>query len=109
MKDSVTLLVEDDENDVFFFKHAMKEVNWTGSLQVARDGDEAIAYLEGTGTYADRRRYPVPDLVVLDLKLPMKPGLEVLKWFRQHAPESTVPVVVFTSSTSDADLREAYR
>ena len=103
------LLVEDDENDVFFFEHAMKEAEFIHPLRIARNGGEAIDYLAGAGAFADRARFPLPCMVLLDLNLPRQHGLEVLRWFREHAPDRTVPVIVLTSSTSDQDMREAYR
>jgi CheY-like chemotaxis protein len=103
------LLVEDDENDVFFFERAAEKANFNCPLHIVRDGDEAVAYLQGDGAFANREQFPLPCLIVLDLNLPHKHGLEVLQWIRASAPDPTVPVVILTSSTSDVDLREAYR
>ena len=101
MNKSPVLLVEDDENDIFFFQRAAEKANWEQPLRIVRDGDEAIAYLHGDGTFADREQSPLPCLIVLDLNLPQKHGLEVLQWIRASAPDPAVPVVVLTSSTSD--------
>ena len=109
MNDFPILLVEDDENDVFFFERAMKQTQLDHPLCVVRDGREAIAYLSGTGAFKDRAQSPLPCLVMLDLNLPHKHGLEVLQWIRASAPDPIVPVVVLTSSTSDLEMREAYR
>ena len=109
MSNHTILLVEDDANDVFFFQRAMEKAGLTCSLRIARDGGEAIDYLSGTGTFADRVQFPLPCMVLLDLNLPRQHGLEVLQWIRGHAPDPAVPVVVLTSSTSDRDVREAYR
>jgi len=103
------LLVEDDENDVFFFKRAAEKANLHCPLHIVRDGDEAVAYLQGDGVFANREQFPLPCLIVLDLNLPQKHGLDVLQWIRASAPDPAVPVVILTSSTSDDDLREAYR
>jgi DNA-binding response OmpR family regulator len=103
------LLVEDDENDVFFFERALKHAEFLNSLRTVRDGREAIAYLSGTGLFSDRDRSPLPCLVVLDLNLPHKHGLEVLQWIRAAAPDPHVPVIVLTSSTSDLDIHAAYK
>src|SRR5690349_19119637 len=78
------LQVEDDPNDVFLFQHAMKKVGVTNPLQVASDGQQAIDYLQSTGKFADRGKFPFPCLVLLDLKLPYVMGLEVLRWIRQQ-------------------------
>jgi len=109
MREFLTLLIEDDENDIFFLGHAMKKAGWPGVMKVIRDGAEAIAYLTGAGSFADRAQHPLPSLVILDLNLPVKTGLEVLQLFRNTDPDKAVPVIVFTSSTSDIDMRDAYR
>lgn len=102
------LQVEDDPNDVFFLQHAMKEAGVTNPIQVASDGHEAIDYLKGAGKFADRQKFPLPDLVLLDLKLPYVMGLDVLKWIRQQAGMD-IPVVMLTASREDADIAAAYR
>ena len=109
MREFLTLLIEDDENDIFFLEHAMKKAGWPGVVKVVRDGAEGIAYLTGAGAFGDRAQHPLPRLVILDLNLPVKTGLEVLQLFRGTDPENAVPVVVFTSSTSDIDMRDAYQ
>lgn len=102
------LLVEDDENDVFFFQRAMRKAGMTHPLQVARDGQEAINYLEGGGKFACRAEFPLPVLILLDLKLPLVMGLDVLRWIRQQ-PSLTPIVVILSSSRAEADVAEAYR
>ena len=77
------LQVEDDPNDVFFLQHAMKKMGVANPIQVASDGQQAIDYLQGAGKFADRERFPLPCLVLLDLKLPHVMGLDVLKWIRE--------------------------
>jgi CheY-like chemotaxis protein len=103
------LLVEDDENDVFFFKRAAKLAGMMNPLHVAQDGQQAIDYLKGTGAYADRTQFPLPSLVLLDLKLPHVMGLDVLKWIRAQPELQTVIVIVFTSSRLAPDIDTAYR
>jgi DNA-binding response OmpR family regulator len=102
------LLIEDDVNDVFFFERAMKQAGMEWALCVARDGHEAIGFLSNPSVEGDNQE-KLPSLIVLDLNLPNKPGLEVLEWIRTSAPDPTVPVIVLTSSTSDTDMRKAYR
>ncbi len=109
MSDPTILLVEDDKNDVFFFQRAVEKAGIPCSLRIARDGAEAIEYLSGAGAFADRVQFPLPCMVLLDLNLPRQHGLEVLQWIRAHAPDPAVPVIVLTSSTSERDIREAYR
>jgi CheY-like chemotaxis protein len=103
------LLVEDNEDDVFMMKRALKAANIINPLQVVDDGQRAIDYLGGTGEFSDRTRSPMPAIVFLDLKLPMRLGLDVLQWMRGRAELDNVVVVVLTSSSEPSDLKEAYR
>jgi len=109
MKEFLTVLVEDDEDDVIFFQRALQKVEWPGAIQILRNGAEAIAYLTEAHSGTDRRQHPTPSLVILDLNLPIKTGLDVLQVFRGCDPDNTTPVVVLTSSTSQLDVRDAYR
>src|SRR4051794_12182666 len=102
------LQVEDDDNDVFFLQHAFQEAGITHSIQRAKDGQEAIEYLAGAGEFADRKRYPLPCLTILDLKMPRKGGLEVLEWLREESNLSSLPVIVFSSSAQPSDIDRAY-
>jgi len=102
------LLVEDEEHDVFFLKNAFKEVGIRNPLQVAEDGQEAMDYLSGRGEYADRARFPLPCLTLIDLKLPRVMGLEVLKWMRAQPGLKTLLVIIFTSSRLRPDIERAY-
>jgi DNA-binding response OmpR family regulator len=102
------LLVEDEENDVFFFKHAMKREGMANPLRVASDGQEAIEYLQGAGKFGNREEYPLPYLVVLDLKLPYVMGLDVLKWIRQQSRLSPL-VIILSSSQQIDDISTAYQ
>ena len=101
------LLIEDEESDVRFFERALSMAGATIPLRVARDGAEALAYLEGGGEFADRARHPVPLLVVLDLKLPQRSGLEILAWMRATPVLRDIPVVVLTSSQEPQDIARA--
>lgn len=102
------LLVEDDPNDVFLMQRALRKAKLANPLQVVEDGEKAIAYLDGQDPYADRALYPLPVLILLDLKLPRKPGLEVLVWLRQQPGLKRIPVVVLTSSKERTDVNRAY-
>jgi two-component system response regulator len=103
------LLVEDDPNDVFFLQYAFEGAGVTEPMRVVADGQKAIDYLAGAGEYANRAQYPVPSLVLLDLKLPSKPGLEVLRWIRSQPGMEGLLVVVLTSSKNPSDIADAYR
>jgi CheY-like chemotaxis protein len=93
---------------VFFLEHAMRKLGLAAPIQVASDGQQAIDYLKGTGKFADREEFPLPCLVLLDLKLPRVMGLDVLKWIRQQ-PGPALVVIVLTASAEDADIATAYR
>ena len=102
------LLVEDDSNDVLLIQRAFRKSDVANPIQVVGDGEEAIAYLSGRGPYADRERYPLPVLLLLDLKLPRKSGFEVLEWLRQQPGLKRLPVAVLTSSAETPDINRAY-
>jgi len=103
------LIVEDNENDVFFMKRALSTAGFTNPLVIAEDGQQALDYLGGVGKYADQMTFPVPTLIFLDLKLPVKRGLDVLAWLRQQSHLREVIVIVLTSSSEPADIHQAYR
>lgn len=106
---AVILIVEDDPNDVFFLRRAFGRAGVRQDLRVAHDGEEAIHYLAGDGRFQDRRKFPLPCLVILDLKLPKVNGLEVLKWLRQRENLKDLPVVMVTSSDENGDQEAANR
>jgi len=103
------LLVEDNEDDVFLMKRALKSAGIVNPLCVAEDGQKAIDYLQGTGEFANRTTYPLPALIFLDLKLPFVRGLDVLAWLRRDDRFKTIIVVVLTSSEEPSDLSNAYK
>ena len=102
------LLVEDEPGDVLLIRRACRRANLSSPLQVVGDGEAAVAYLAGQDAYADRQQYPLPALVLLDLKLPRKSGLEVLAWLRAQPALKRLPVVVLTSSRERGDVDRAY-
>lgn len=101
------LQVEDDPNDVFFMERAFKAAGITHPLRVVRDGQAAIDYLSGAGEFSDRAQWPLPCLILLDLKLPLRDGFEVLAWIRQQPQLQLIPVIVLTSSAREADVDQA--
>jgi CheY-like chemotaxis protein len=104
----VILLVEDSDDDVFLITRAFKSVGLVSPLMRATDGRDAIDYLSGKGAYADRVKFPMPSLVLLDIKMPFVTGLEVLRWIRSQPPFASLPVVMFTTSNQECDVRSAY-
>jgi CheY-like chemotaxis protein len=103
------LLVEDNDDDVIFMTRAFKNAEIAQPLQIVNDGQQAIDYLAGAEAFADRARFPLPRLVLLDLQLPRKNGLEVLKWIREQPALQTLPVLVVSTSRETSDIESAYR
>ncbi|MFA5191181.1 MAG: response regulator [Verrucomicrobiia bacterium] len=103
MTHKTVLYVEDEEADVFFVKRAFAHLNVSNPLRVVRNGKDAVDYLAGTGDFGDRQRYPVPSLVLLDLKLPGIQGLDVLAWIREQPQFQSLPVVIFSASHLETD------
>lgn len=108
LPDKAILLVEDNPDDVLLIRRAFRKAHIVNPLFVVGDGEQAIAYLSGTGPYADRRTYPLPMLILLDLKLPRVSGFEVLAWLRRQPRLKRMPVVVLTSSRESPDINRAY-
>jgi CheY-like chemotaxis protein len=102
------LLVEDNEDDVFLMRRALKAAHVLNELYVAEDGQAALDYLTGTGKFADRDSYPIPAVVFLDLKLPYISGHDVLAWIRRHKELDSLVVIVLTSSNEPSDLSRCY-
>ena len=102
------LLVEDNADEVVLLRRALKLAQVTAPIVVLHDGAAAVDYLSSQGAYSDRTRYPTPQLLVLDLKLPRLSGFGVLEWLRQQPGLRRLPVVVLTSSDEDRDVAEAY-
>jgi CheY-like chemotaxis protein len=98
------LLAEDDENDVVLMRHAFERARVPNPIIVVQDGQEAVDYLAGQGRFAQRERFPLPGLMLLDLKMPWMDGFDVLVWLRRHPSFDTLPVVVLTSSKLQSDI-----
>lgn len=101
------LYAEDEGDDIFFLEYALQTAASPYKLQAVPDGQTAIEYLAGEGVFADRARYPVPALILLDINMPKKNGLEALKWIRQQRRFKTLPVLMLTSSTRSEDMDKA--
>lgn len=98
------LYAEDDDNDVFFMTRAFRKLGAEQWLRVVTNGRSAKQYLAGEGSYADRDAHPMPSLVMLDVKMPDVTGLQVLDWTRGRPELAAIPIVLFSSSTHDADV-----
>ena len=107
LREFTILLVEDSGEDVLLLKRAFHQARITNPLNVVKDGEEAIRYLSGDGAYADRSRYSLPFLVLLDLRLPRLSGFEVLEWIRDQAQFAELTVLVLTASDYVRDASKA--
>ena len=103
------MLAEDQEDEVMLLRRAFAKARFLNPLHVVSNGEEAIAYLKGEGKYANREEYPMPSLLLLDLKMPRKDGFEVLQWIRQQPSLNDLRVVVLTSSDQIRDINRAYQ
>jgi two-component system response regulator len=108
MSSKVILLVEDNPDDVTLTLRALKKNNIVNEVIVAHDGEEALEYLTATGTYAGRTVADLPQVVLLDLKLPKVSGLDVLRAVRADQRTHLLPVVILTSSTEERDIVSSY-
>jgi len=105
----VILAAEDDPNDLELLRHVVGENGVAVNFQSADDGEQLIHYLRGEGQFADRDLHPIPDIVVVDLKMPRMNGFEVLQWLRQQPGLARIPAVVLSGSGLESDIEEAYR
>ncbi len=105
---NLILLAEDEDNDAFFIARAFQKRQILNPLQRVKDGEEAITYLKGEGKFADRKQFPLPILMVMDLKMPRLSGFEVIAWVRQQPVIKRLPIVVLTSSRENPDINRAY-
>jgi CheY-like chemotaxis protein len=102
------LVADDDANDISLLKRAFLRAGLDVSINVVRDGEEVIQYLHGDEPYADRAEFPLPRLLLLDLKMPRTDGFEVLEWLRKQSDLRRLLVVVMTSSDEPEDVDRAY-
>ena len=102
------LVVEDDPNDFTLLGRALVQAGFTTPVRRVEDGERAIAYLAGDPPFQDRSKFPLPSLLLLDLKLPKRSGLEVLQWVKSHPAYKKIPVVILTGSAEPKDVDRAY-
>lgn len=105
----VILVAEDNDNDVVMLRRAFEHLGVMAPLQFVSDGQQAMAYLQGNGKFANRDEYPLPDIMLLDLKMPRTSGLEFLEWWRKQQSLAPIRIVVLTTSEEIRDVNAAYR
>jgi CheY-like chemotaxis protein len=109
MRHCTILYAEDEETDVYLFRMALKKCGLDHTILHVPDGQETIDYLKAEGHYSDRTKYPIPDLLLLDLKMPRASGLEVLEWKSRNGEWKDLPAVMLTSSDHPSDVESAKR
>jgi len=102
------LVADDDQNDAFLLKRAFVRAGINTPMNFVEDGEQAVSYLEGRAPFADRQAFPLPNLVLMDLKMPRMDGFEVLRWVRRQPVLRRLPVLVFSSSADHRDVDLAY-
>ncbi len=102
------LLVEDDPNDQFLIKAAFGKIGVTDPIQAVGNGEEALAYLQGEGQFADRETYQYPTFILMDLKMPKLDGFAVLHHLKENPQWAIIPTVIFSASSDLDDIKQAY-
>ena len=102
------LVAEDNPHDAFFLKRAFLRAGINAPIQFVDDGEQAVSYLGGNNPYGNRQNFPLPNLMVLDIKMPRLDGFGVLRWVRQQPKLRRLPIMVFTSSGEPRDVDLAH-
>jgi CheY-like chemotaxis protein len=105
---SVILLIENDKDYIYLLEQAFRKASIRNPLKIARYGNEAVLYLRGVGIYGDRRHYPLPRLILLDMTNPDGSGLAVLGWIREQPEFGRIPILVLAHSQQNAEVQRAF-
>jgi CheY-like chemotaxis protein len=105
---AVILIAEDREDDILLIQRSLLGAGISNHIQIVRNGDQTIAYLKGEGKFANREEFPLPALLLLDLKMPRTDGFQVLSWIRQQPSLKALRIIVLTASSDMRDVNEAY-
>jgi CheY-like chemotaxis protein len=103
------LLTEDDPTDAELFELAIKRTGLATRLLVARDGQEAIDYLSGNEPFSDRVKFPLPNLLIMDIRMPNMDGFHLLVWLRTHPQCAVIPTIILAGSDRPEDVKKAYQ
>ena len=110
MSSSLHILVaEDNEDDAFILESSLKRAGLPRPTYVCQTGEQVLEYIQGHGMFSDRAKYPFPRMLILDIKMPILSGLEVLCWVRAHPHCAVIPTIILTSSAHPNDVSEAFR
>ena len=101
-------MADDSEDDLFFVKRALESSGVGEFFRGVEDGQQAVEYLQGKGKFADREKYPFPNVLLIDIKMPRMNGFDVLKWLEAHPQCKVIPTIIFSSSKQDQDVHQAY-
>lgn len=104
----LVLVAEDNPDDALLLRRALEKAGIAARVKIVADGEEMLLYLQGRGAYASRASSPLPSLIILDLKMPRKSGLEVLEWINENPDVAVVPTIVLSASNLEKDVRAAY-
>lgn len=104
----LALYAEDDPDHAELMRRAFHRAGLEHELRIVPNANEAIHYLTGEGQYSDRERFPIPLMLLTDLKMPGKSGFQLIRWVRDHIEFKRIPVIVLTSSRHDPDIQRAY-
>lgn len=107
-KNDLVLVAEDNPDDALLLRRALSKAGIPSRLKIVSDGEELLLYLQAKGAYADRQACPMPSLIILDLKMPRRSGLEVLEWIAENPDLAVVPTIVLSASNLENDVRTAY-
>ena len=102
------LLVDDDENDVLLIKRALQKNEINNLVRVVSDGEEAVSYLLRRPPFDDRDKFPYPDVIITDIKMPRRNGLELLQWVKENPIYRVTPTMVLSSSKDTQDIKQAF-
>ena len=108
LTNDLILVAEDNPDDALLLRRALEKAGIRSDIKIVSDGEELLLYLQGRGAYANRENSPMPSLIILDLKMPRKGGLEVLEWMNENRDLAVVPTLVLSASNLEDDVRSAY-